>query len=71
MLVQKSLDHLKENKMTYIEHLLFASGHGIRCIGAGLLLIIHSIIPAVFPKVGSKLVFKLNKSFTDHQKYLT
>lgn len=66
MLVQKSLDHLKENKMTYIEHLLFASGHGIRCIAAGLLLIIHSIIPAVFPKVGSKLVFKLNKSFTDH-----
>ena len=70
MVFKKSVEHLKENNMGYWEHLLFASGHGIRCIKAGILLIIHSIIPAFFPKTGSILVNKLNKSFTDHNDWL-
>ena len=40
------------------------------CIKAGLLLIIHAIIPALYPKTGSILVNLLNKSFTDHNDYL-
>jgi hypothetical protein len=70
MLIKKSLDHLKDNNMTYYQHLIFASNHGIRCMMAGLLLVCHSIIPALFPKTGSKLVNRLNKSFIDHNEWL-
>jgi hypothetical protein len=67
-MIKKSLEHLKQNKMTYIEHLAFAFYHGCGCIKAGFLLIIHSIIPALYPKTGSKLVTKLGRSFTQHKK---
>ena len=70
MVIKKSVEHLQENNMGYWEHLKFASGHGIRCIKAGVLLILHSIIPAFFPKTGSVLVNQLNKSFTDHNDWL-
>ena len=70
MVIKKSVEHLKENNMGYWKHLRFASGHGIRCIKAGFLLILHSFIPALFPKTGSVLVNKLNKSFTDHNEWL-
>ena len=70
MVIKKSVEHLQENNMGYWEHLLFASGHGIRCIKAGILLILHSFIPALFPKTGSILVKKLNKSFTDHKDWI-
>lgn len=66
MIIKKSLEHLSENKMTYWQHLYFASIHGIRCIIAGCLLCIHSVIPALFPKTGSRLVNELNKSFMDN-----
>lgn len=66
MIIKQSVQHLNENKMTYWQHFLFAYSHGIRCIKAGGLLIIHSIIPGLFPKTGSSLVKKLNQSFTDH-----
>jgi hypothetical protein len=65
-MIKASIDHLKKNNMTYLTHLIFACGHGIKCIKAGLFLIIHSIVPGLFPKTGSNLVKKLNQSFTDH-----
>jgi hypothetical protein len=70
MFIQKSLDHLKDNNRTYYQHLLFAGGHGIRCLKAGFLLIIHSMMPALFPKTGSHLVNELNKSFIDHNEWI-
>lgn len=63
---KNSFDHLSANKMTYWQHLCFASIHGFKCIFAGALLCIHSIIPGLFPNIGSRLVNELNKSFTDH-----
>lgn len=70
MVIQKSIEHLDQNNMGYCEHLKFAFFHGIRCIKAGLLLIIHSIIPALFPRTGSLLVNKLNKDFNEHNDWL-
>jgi len=70
MFIKKSVDHLNDNNMGYWEHLRFAFSHGIRCIKAGVLLILHSIIPALFPKTGSILVNKLNKDFTEHNEWL-
>ena len=70
MFIKKSVDHLNDNNMGYWEHLRFASTHGVRCIKAGVLLILHSIIPALFHKTGSILVNKLNKDFTEHNEWL-
>lgn len=70
MVIKNSVDHLKNNNMGYWEHMRFASGHGFGCIKAGFLLIIHSIVPAWFPRTGSILVNKLNQSFTEHNDYL-
>lgn len=70
MVIKKSIEHLKNNNMGYWKHMIFAAGHGFRCIRAGLLLIVHSLIPAWFPKTGSILVNKLNESFTEHNELL-
>lgn len=67
---KKSKLHLQENDMTYWEHFRFASGYGVQCIHHGILLILHSIIPAYFSKSGSNLVNKLNKVFTEQNEYL-
>jgi hypothetical protein len=66
---KKSIKHLEENNMSYIEHFVFAFSHGIICVKAGLLLIIHSIIPGLVPATGSKLVTKLSESFTVHKAF--
>lgn len=66
-MIKQSLQHLQDNKMTYYQHLLFAFGHGIGCLRAGICLMLHAIIPAIFPTTGSYLVQELNKSFTDHK----
>lgn len=69
-LINNSIYHLKENNMSYFAHFIFAFGHGIGCIFAGFLLILHSIIPALYPQAGSSLVNLLNKSFKDHNELL-
>jgi hypothetical protein len=62
-LQKKWIEHLNENNMIYTEHLIFALFYGCSCILAGILLIIHSILPCFFPKAGSNLVRSLNKRF--------
>jgi hypothetical protein len=42
---KKWLNHLKENNMTYLEHMIFALFYGICCLLAGFYLIVHSILP--------------------------
>lgn len=66
-MIKSSIKHLRQNHMTYVQHFIFACGHGIGCLLAGLCLICHAMIPALFPTTGSVLVQKLNKSFTDHK----
>jgi hypothetical protein len=60
---KKWINHLKENNMTYIEHMIFALFYGACCLLAGLYLIVHSVLPCFFPTAGSDLVNKLNKRF--------
>jgi len=64
-MIKSSIRHLKDNDMTYRQHFMFAVGHGLKCIKAGLLLVCHGIIPSIFQQAGSRLVYKLNKSFTE------
>jgi hypothetical protein len=62
-LYKKWIQHLQENNMTYVEHLIFALFYGLCCLLAGLYLIIHSVLPCFFPTAGSDLVTKLSKRF--------
>lgn len=62
-LYQKWIQHLKDNNMTYIQHLVFALFYGNLCLLAGFYLIVHSILPCFFPTAGSDLVTKLSKQF--------
>ena len=65
--------HLSDNSMSYGSHFMFAVGHGIRCIKAGILLVIHGFLPCFYRKAGSKLVYRLSKEFTEHtyKKYIS
>lgn len=67
ILKRKWINHLKENNMTYIEHMIFALFYGCCCLLAGLYLIIHSVLPCFFPTAGSDLVTQLSKIFKKQQ----
>lgn len=69
-MIKKSIDHLTDNNMTYYQHFIFASGHGLCCIYAGFLLLCHSIVPGFFAKTGSALVNRLNQNFVEHNEYI-
>lgn len=62
-LLDKWNHHLKENKMNYFEHMIFAMFYGYLCLLAGLYLILHSLLPCFFQTAGSDLVSKLNEKF--------
>lgn len=68
MLIRKWIDHLNENNMTYCGHLCFAVGHGLRCIKAGLYLVIHGLLPCFYQKAGSNLIHELDQVFTWRHK---
>jgi len=61
--MNKIRQHLKDNNMTYLQHLYFAFFHGIICLIAGLCLIIHAIFPCWFQTAGSDLVSLLANVF--------
>lgn len=70
-LYHKWFEHLKENRMTYREHFVFAVSHGILCLYAGIMLMIHGLLPCFYQHAGSELVHKLDKVFTDREKDCT
>lgn len=59
--------HLRDNKMQYIEHLLFAFKHSGRCIKAAVMLFIHGLLPCFYRRAGSRLVHSMSKDFTEHK----
>lgn len=46
---------------TYAEHLVAASGFGLRMIIAGLACMLHGLLPFLFVKTGSRCVDALHK----------
>jgi len=56
--------------MTYGGHFMFAIGHGIRCIKAGIYLCIHGVLPCFYQQEGSKLVSQLEQEFTEHRNHI-
>ena len=50
---------------TYGEHLVMASGFGLKMIGAGLACLVHALLPFLFVKTGSIAITEL------HQRMVT
>ena len=46
---------------TYGEHLVMASGFGLRMIGAGLACLVHGLLPFLFIKTGSAAITELHQ----------
>lgn len=59
-MLKKCHDHLDSVHESYVQHLCFASGIGLRLIGAGIAGILHGLCPAVFQTTSSRTIFKLN-----------
>ena len=68
-LKHKWKEHLKNNNMTYCKHFVFAVGHGLQCIKAGIYLMIHGLLPCFLRSAGSKLIHKLYESFIEWKSY--
>lgn len=67
-LKKKWIEHLKENNMTYLQHLFFAVRYGLLCVIAGILLVFHAIFPCWFQTSGSDLVRKMALVFKKHNQ---
>ncbi|WP_298022382.1 DUF6356 family protein [uncultured Parasphingopyxis sp.] len=52
--------HLQEVDENYGEHFVAASGFGLRMIGAGLLCVIHGLLPFAFKRTASDTVLALH-----------
>lgn len=50
---------------TYGEHLVMASGFGLKMVGAGLACLVHGLLPFLFVKTGSAAITEL------HQRMVT
>ena len=63
-MIQQAREHLRRNRMTYLSHMRFASFHGSLCIRAGLMLLVHSVLPGVYRTAGADLLRRLREVFT-------
>lgn len=53
-------EHPESVNETYFEHLMFATGFGVRMIVAGLACLAHGLLPFLFETTGSRCVRDLN-----------
>jgi hypothetical protein len=53
------MDHPRSVGESYFEHLLFAGGFALRLLGAGLVALVHALIPCLFEKTASNMIAKM------------
>ena len=61
-------DHPQSVGETYGEHLLTASGFGLRMIVAGLACMIHALLPFLFVKTGSVQISSLHDQMVANRR---
>ena len=64
-------DHPASVGETYGEHLVVASGFGIRLIGAGLACLVHAALPFLFVKTGSNAIAELHGRMVSNRRRTT
>jgi hypothetical protein len=53
-------EHPESVGETYGEHLVHATGFGVRMVGAGLACMLHALLPFIFVKTGSQAINELH-----------
>ncbi|MDG2243378.1 MAG: DUF6356 family protein [Rhodospirillaceae bacterium] len=53
-------EHPKSVNETYLEHLMFATGFGLRMLIGGLACVVHGLLPFLFKRTGSQCVCELH-----------
>jgi hypothetical protein len=53
-------EHPKSVNETYFEHLMFATGFGLRMLIGGLACVVHGLLPFLFKRTGSQCVCDLH-----------
>lgn len=53
---------------SYIEHLLAASGFGLRMVAGGIACLLHGLLPFLFVGTGSKAVSKLHNRMVANRR---
>jgi hypothetical protein len=67
MLLKKVREHLKINKISFIDHFVLAVWSGVLLIYAGMASIIHAFFPFLFDGTPARIVSKLYfKRIKDH-----
>ena len=54
-------EHPKSVNETYLEHLMFATGIGLRMLVGGIACIMHGLLPFLFERTGSKCISDLHQ----------
>ena len=62
------INHLKENNMSYTQHLFFALLYSYLCLIATIYLIIHALFPCFCQTAGSDLVRMMAEVFKKRSK---
>ena len=60
--------HLRAVGETYPEHLMMASGFGLRMIGGGIACLLHGLLPFLFVTTGSRTIGGLHDSMVVHRR---
>jgi hypothetical protein len=62
--------HLQDIKLTYCEHARRSAGIGIMLISAGVLAMVHALLPDLFVDSSSRLIRKLNNKIENSPENL-
>jgi len=60
-MLSKSKDHLETVDETYIQHMFFALKFSLCCFKAGVMALLHALIPAMFQTGASEEIKRLAK----------
>lgn len=64
---QRWNNHLKQNKMTYTQHLFFALFCALQSLIASICFATHAFLPCIYRKSGSNIVIKLAQKFKNRR----
>lgn len=64
-------EHPESVNETYFEHLMFATGFGVRMLVAGLACVVHGLLPFLFERTGSKCICDLHAHLESNGRQAT
>src|SRR5262245_7233361 len=64
-------DHPASVGESYLQHLLVASGFGMRMVASGLACLVHAFLPFLFVRTGSRCIEQLHSEMLARRRHKT